>query len=460
MGQNNTQHSLHNPQLVAWLVVSISFILFCVMCAAGTLGTYWFFFESPSVLTARLTVSQGTITLFYPDLTSETVNDPAANPKILVPNTTLKIIDSNSQGYVTFEDNYSKQIIGTIFLVGNGSFRLAEATRPRFEWSRSQYTILLTNVMGHLMVDIPSQFSRPLLMNVQAASGAARLGDKGSYIIDAADQAFRLYAKSGTGLLVAPSFEARQIEAGNEGLLSHDDPQVTVQRYPFENLITDEIRRVDPAATTIDSFGDGDIQIPGLPPPWGCSNPTPDDQNEPEASWSRAQMDQRIVLHMYRGERTNKLLSHAETGCEMYFDRQPYGVDVTKYTSLRIRLRMKIDDQNVTTCGILGSECPVMLLLDYWTAADDPQGKEPARVWRQGFYSRRPMGDTYIEVCDTCKHVHEQINLNTWYVYESSDLLKDFPADQKPVLLKRIRVYSSGHEFDVALSDLELLAGQ
>jgi hypothetical protein len=455
MTQNNRRFLVNNPQTVAWLVVSLSFVLFCVVCAASTFGAYWFFFESTNTLTASLTVSQGSISITYPDLTSETFNDVVDNPSVLRSNPTLRIIDTNSQGYLTFEDNYSKQIIATVFLGGNSTVRLAAATRPRFEWGRGAYTILLTGTVGRFTVDIPPGFSRPLVLNLQAAAGAARLSEQGTYLVDAADQSFKLHSRSGTGLLVAPTYEARQVEAGSEGTVNGESQQVKIQRYPFDNLIVDEIHRVDPSATLIDSFGDGDLNSPGLPAPWGCNNSPPEDQNEPEGSWKREQMDQRVVLHMYRGERSSKLVSHAETGCEMWFTTP--GLDVSGYKSLRIRLRMKVQFQDVTTCGIRGSECPVMLLLTYMAPKDRP-GEE--RVWRQGFYSVRPPDDTNLQTCDTCVHFHEQINLNSWYIYESVDFLKEFPDDKKPASLLRIRVYTSGHEFDVALSDLDLLAGR
>ena len=98
------------------------------------------------------------------------------------------------------------------------------------------------------------------------------------------------------------------------------------------------------------------------------------------------------------------------------------------------------------------------MLLVVYLPADDPHGQE--RVWRQGFYSDRPPEDSNPQTCDTCKHVHEQINPNAWYIYESSDLLKEFPEEQKPVSIVRIRVYSSGHQYDVSLSELALLGGR
>jgi hypothetical protein len=458
MDRNNKPRWFHQPQTVAWLVVTSSFVLFCVICAAGTAGAYWFLFESPANLTTHLTVSQGTVTILYPDGISDVISDPAANPKVLqIPNT-IKITDNTSQAYITFEDNYSKQVIASVFLIGNGSFKLSEASRPRFEWSKRQYTILMTNSMGHFAVDIPSQVSRPLVLNLQSAAGAARFSERGSYSVDALEQSIKLYSQSGRGLLVTPSFEARQIEAGMDGTLSRDNADVLIQPYPFQNLIVEEIRRVDPSSAATDSFGDDDVaKNPRLPSPWACANSVAAvAQNEPEGTWQRTPIGNQVGLLMARGDKISRLAGHAETGCELWFEA-PYGLNVANYNTLRVHLRMNIRYQDVRTCGIRGSECPVMLLVDY-LPKDDPQGQ--VRVWRQGFYSERRPDDSDPQTCDTCIHVHEQINENTWYIYESSDLLKEFPEEQKPVSIVTIRVYSSGHQYDVSLAELALLGGR
>src|SRR5689334_20370085 len=133
---------MRNPQTTAWVVVLISFALFCVLCATSTFGAYWFFFESGVPLTVRLTVSRGAVTVNRPDL-SYIVNT-ASSKNFIAANSTLQT-DANSQAYLTFEDSYSGQLVGTVFLLENSNITFTEATRPRFEWSRQSDVVVLSD---------------------------------------------------------------------------------------------------------------------------------------------------------------------------------------------------------------------------------------------------------------------------------------------------------------------------
>jgi hypothetical protein len=130
---------------------------------------------------------------------------------------------------------------------------------------------------------------------------------------------------------------------------------------------------------------------------------------------------------------------------------------LSKYTSLSVQIKMKLHFQDVTTCGIRGSECPVMVRLDYDFL--DAQNRLQAQVWYQGFYADRPPSDNNIQRCDNCPSVHEQISKDAWYLYDSGDLLKQLPSNETPVALNSITIYSSGHQYDVAIGDLAVLAG-
>jgi hypothetical protein len=510
MGERDTRLLRLSPQTIAWVVVLTSFVIFCIVCAAGTFGAYWFFFQSPTGLTVHLTVSRGAITVTLSDGTSTAIGDHADN---LSSNAAFQTA-SNAEGYLTFEDPYSKQTIAAVFLMPNSSVRLSEATRPRFEWSQRSYVVLLNNAAGQFAVDIPSDVTRAIVLTVQPGSetGAVRLDQGGSYTLEAFEQYVKLHTEAGKGLLYAVSSRGWQVEAGMEGTLTRGEQEADIHPYPYQNIIVEDIHNTDQSASVLNSFGndDGDTRLPSS---WACANQV-QDQNEPTGTWSRERVDQRVALHMSRLSQPGKLISHAETGCEFWFKAQdtgdltagpapaspstatptpvptaleateqamaaataaagesgttvplgavansddetnPVGWDVTGYKSLSIRMKMKINFQDVNTCGFQGTECPVMILVDYY-AANDPQ----VRVWRQGFYAVRPPDDTSLQRCDTCPHDHEQINPGSWYIYNSNDLFQEFLADKKPVSIVRIRVYSSGHQYDVVLADLAVLGG-
>src|SRR5260221_6904816 len=143
---------LGHPQTVAWTVVILSFAVFCVSCAAATYVAYWFFFHSPISLTTRVVSSRGNVTIDPRDGTeSYFVNSADSAKSFISPNTSLVTEDANSQGYISFKDNYSGRVVAKEVLLGsNSSLVFDEATRPRFEWSRQGYTIILKEAIGHL----------------------------------------------------------------------------------------------------------------------------------------------------------------------------------------------------------------------------------------------------------------------------------------------------------------------
>jgi hypothetical protein len=569
MGERNARLLKLSPQKVAWIVLLTSFVIFCTVCAAGTFGAYWFFFQSSTSMTIRLTVSRGTVTMTLSDGTNTAIDKSAEN---LSANASYQTA-SNAEGYLTFEDPYSNQTIATVFLMPNSNTRLVEATRPRFEWSQRSYLVSLNDASGQFAVELPPESSRTIVLTIRPTSeiGTARFDESGSYMLDAFDQYLKLYTEKGLGLLYAASGHGWQVAAGMEGTLAEPEarihmtetanptltatlargesdrmtqtaafstlvatlargePEASIRPYPYQNIIVEDIN-TDQSPPVTNSFGNDDETR--LPSGWACANPVVD-QNEPAGSWSRALVDQRMTLRMSRLSQSGQLISHAETGCEFWFKSQtganaaiqstpgpaptatatavptavsataqvtqqatavaaataqvteqptaaatpgespaeatfgpmtgssPAGWNVTGYKSLSIRLKMKINFQNVNTCGVQGTECPVMILVEYCPPNDlRCTGDDPVvQVWRQGFYAVRPPDDTSLQRCDTCPHDHEQINLGAWYIYNSNDLFREFLEERKPVSIVRIRVYSSGHEYDVMLADLAVLGG-
>ena len=61
--------------------------------------------------------------------------------------------------------------------------------------------------------------------------------------------------------------------------------------------------------------------------------------------------------------------------------------------------------------------------------------------------------------CDTCAQDHEQLNKDTWYTYTSGNLLQILPEGQRPVAVYSVKFYASGHEYDVLLGEVALMAG-
>jgi hypothetical protein len=187
----------------------------------------------------------------------------------------------------------------------------------------------------------------------------------------------------------------------------------------------------------------------GVPSAWGCFNAANDNVL---GVFGLVTEDGRPSLHYARGGGS---VAHGETGCSLAFtsDGRP-GVDVSPYSYISFEVTFKIQNQSLSGCGQDGSECPMMLQLDYI-----PVGQQEAVRWHHGFYvwNSQP---TFPPRCLTCTEEHEVVNGGAWYTYRSENLLALIPPVNHPDRLLALRVYSSGHEYDVYVNETSLYASE
>lgn len=429
-------------QTAAWVILITSFLLFCTLCTAGTLGVYWFFFESLTDMDVRITVSRGRT-----DLTSLAGSMAAGNPQSeLALNTTLAV-DSSSQSYLTFRDTYSGQPIAAVYALQDSTITFNEGSRPRFEWSRKPYSIRLSNAAGRFVVYVPPRSGRTLAISLQSPLGEARFSQSGRYMVNVTEQGMELTTYEGVGELRAPNGKANGVPANQLAILAKDQkgqPEITLRPYTTTMLNA--------------GLGGSDVETnSALPIGWVCTS-FANKQNEPQGVFRRELDEQRVTLHM---SRSGPNLDHAETSCDHPFGEADTGLDITNYTWLSVRAEMRINAQDVTTCGVQGSECPIMLELKYVNdAIRDANGNLIPQFWRHGFYADRPFNDGNPLTCDTCLQDHEKITLKSWYIYDSGNLLTLLPQGRRPQKIVQLRIYSSGHAYDIDLAEIAVLAGK
>jgi hypothetical protein len=429
-------YNLPNPQLAAWLVLLASFAMFCGLCLGGALAARWFLFDSMRELEMRLDVGRGRV-----DWRAADGNSTATTRRALLSARSALETDSLSQGILTFADTESgTPILAEIYLLQDSRLTLTLAEKPRFSWSNNGYTLQLDDLSGRFVVQTyPS--NRPMLLSLRGSGAQIQITEAGRYRIEADSGLLRLVAQQGEASLLGADSAPMLITAGQ--IATALDGQLGAPS-PFDNEILNA------------GFGNlNDIENnPALPFGWACTSQA-NQQEEPQGEIARNLYDERLVLRM---KRIGQGLDHAEGSCTYTFGTLP-GVpkEVSEGTSLMLRAKLKIFYQDVTTCGVQGSECPVMLELEYM-AKDTPP--DQTLFWRHGFYAIRPAVDNNPLSCDTCLQDHEKISLDTWYLYESGDLFKLLPENKRPVKLLRLRVYASGHAYDALVSDLQVLLGR
>jgi hypothetical protein len=157
-----------------------------------------------------------------------------------------------------------------------------------------------------------------------------------------------------------------------------------------------------------------------------------------------------MALRLLRGDGA---ISHGETRCLQSLGTGMGGLDVSGYNSVSIRATFRIESQTLSACGIDGSECPLMLRMDYI-----PAGGGDAVSWFHGFYAFVDPNRLFPQSCLSCNEQHERVTPDTWYTYESHNLFEIFAPEAQPKSILNLRFYASGHQYDVYVNEVMLLA--
>ncbi len=427
-----------NPQRLAWLTILGGLVLFIMLCIGTAALVRWIVFESPTQLNVTVHVGKGTVGLLEPESADEKAVRSSAP---LNPGERLST-DNLSQGYLAFSDPYSGDIVATITLRGDSRATLRRANRPRFSLNDNPYEIRLGDVIGGLEVWVSDGLERPIDLEIQTALGTAQITQKGNILLQVTPDRFSVVA--GAGKTTVTHFNGDQVRLvkATTGIVRQDTPTITVRQGPIDLL---------PYST----FGTA------WPKEWICAHqPDPGYPNAPGGDFDYGVADGRSMIHIWRAHSGP---TPAKTGCYQELGERsgesdtrsnaaPLGLDITQYTEVHLRVTIQVHHQSLSGCGIAGSECPVMLRMDYLDQYGNP------RMWYHGFYAEYRPNENGRRTCASCWEPHEQINKDAWYTYESSDLLNDWPENLRPGAIQRIEFYASGHEYDVMLNEVALIA--
>ena len=402
--------------------------VFCLACTGTVFFARWLVFDSPVGMDVELQVGRGTVSLAEPDATDE----KAVRGTAPVGNNDRISTDGDSQGYMAFYDPYSGKIIATATLHGNSLVTLDRANRPRFGLSDNDYSIKLKAVSGTLDLWVRDDMDRGVDIWVEAPLGSTHITESGYFYLTSTPDDLRLYAEQGRATLINREGQAHLISAGATGTLNVETAGVELGPTPV-TLVLDG----------------GFDESKEWPVGWSCtplsSESSPD---APSADYGFTETDGRSSIFIRRMQPDP---GHGQSGCIQYLADPVAGLDVNEYESVHWRVTMKIHHQSLSACGLEGSECPVMLHMLY----RDADGNE--YEWHHGFYVELRPNEGRTR-CSSCLEEHEQIHKDAWYTYESGNLFTDLPEDRRPSSIVYIEFYSSGHQYDIVLDEVTLIA--
>jgi hypothetical protein len=427
-----------DPQRMAWGVLLLGFAVFCVVCIVTGLGLHWFLFESVVPLTSRLEVGRGTAGII---LLADPVEQVARSQFDLSGSigTTIST-DAQSQAMVSFRD--SGTLVSSVTLRSNSSFVLREAVSPRFLWSTVGSYTVLDNFTGEVDVFVADDYERAFLLNIRTPQNhQIYFNQGGRYTVSASNSQVQVVNYDGQAILaVRGSSEGISISPGSQGIISADDSHV-VALLPYSDLLA-----VAAFPQSSDVNG-GSEPPPDISNTWICSNGETDN---PRGDYAIEEMDGRAALRLIRGDGLTD--SHGDTRCIKWFGQGGQNVEDAGFLELQVNFRIMA--QNLAACGFEGSECPLMLRMDYIDRNNQP------RRWIHGFFTRSDPQQNYPLRCNSCTLDHEFVSAGYWYTYKTGNLVTLFPDDQKIRSILNIQFYASGHHYDVYVSDVVFFVGQ
>lgn len=429
---------MKDPARLAWTVLLTALLLFCILTTSTFLIARWFLFDSTTPMTAILSVSRSTVGV------RESIGDAAEEvergSRYLADGVRLTT-DSTSQGVISFTDLYTHETIATIVIHRESSLVLHHFDQPRFNFSSGWYNLLISEFAGNIDIDIAPDLDRGIILDVEAPPGRLSMTGSGRYRLTRQGQELSLLNRAGEAYIVTAQTPAYVIPEGMEGRTT-DEGGITITRTIVD--ILDDI--------SFDTFNPAN---PELSSAWRCYT-LEDDPASSEGIYRREELTSgQPIMHIVRVESPGQPANnHAETGCRQYLNTisEPLPVADISYLELRATMLINEPPQTLSTCGVAGSECPVMLEVNYI----DQLGR--TQHWIQGFYTRYDAARGYPLSCDTCTVNHERINKDTWYTYSSGNLLQLIPESQRPVAIIDMHFYASGHEYEVQLREVALLA--
>lgn len=414
--------------------------IFLLICGGAAAFTRWLLFESPTQLSVTLQVGQGTVGLAKLDNMSD---EKAERTTAQIGHNDRLSTDNNSQGFLTFADPYSGEVLASITIRNNSAITLESATRPRFNMSENSYAIRLTGAAGRLEVRVNANLDRELRLDIESPLGLTRISASGNYLIESNPAYLQVMARSGSAILIDQSGFAQHIAASAQATIYQGNNEITVSDAPVE-LLPNSTFEMSPNST-IESVNNAD-----WPYRWSCYTESDDpEKHNRQGTFQFPLVDGRRAIHI---ERLEIDPGPGRTGCKQVLAGRD-GLNVLQYDDLRLRVTMQVNYQKLSACGAAGSECPVMLHIRY----KDRDGNN--LEWYHGFYAEYEpnVGRT---ICDSCLIPHDWINKNAWFTYESGNLFTDLPVERRPGSIVEVEFYASGHEYDVMLNEVSLIAYQ
>jgi len=415
-----------NSERLAWAVLLISFFI-CVGLAVGIpLAVRWYLLYSYTGQLVTLDVQEGTLLYTCPG--ADTPAGAVARQQDLCQGREGTQISTgpSDQGLLSIYPRTSPTLtLATVQLYRGTRIQMLHVRAPRFSLSSEPHRVVMRTESGRVRVYIPPQLASRVLLQIFTPQALVQM-TTGSTYVEVDNQQSQVIVREGEALVVAL--------ANNTGMPVNRDQRAVV---PTGSGLSE----IKPAERNL--IADSDFGQP-LGAVWKPYTSDPEIDGESRGAATNAMAERGPVVDLSRIG-----TGHAETGIIQDVNR-----DIRDFSSLQLRLVLRVLQQDVPVCGSQGTECPVMVRIDY---VDEGGG---LRSWLQGFYYLPDLNPKpNPEFCVTCnpRNPHIRTSSGVWYSFDSPNLVPALSEQGPvPVTLKSVQIYASGHTYQSQVAEIEL----
>jgi hypothetical protein len=399
-----------NPERIAWTVLSFAFITFCALIIGIPLGFRSFLLNATITQDTQMQVIEGTVLVRKANgnapigVTKEVTLSPG--DEVITDATSWATLDLYDRSHAT--------------IYSNTDVELTHLLSPRFGLSDHPDQIDLNLTGGLIRLGVALKEERPTEFRVVTPHTVVYL-DEGSYRIRVNNEGTEVTVDRGQAI-VGQDGSRVAIPQGTRSM-------VDLGGTPCDPL---------PAAKNLIDNGDFSQLLSTAwltPTEVLAASVAPPTVEVVEDSG-------RMAVRLSRREQDEG--KHTQVGIEQRLD-----YDVRDFVSLEVSLDVKLSFQSLSGGGMLSSEFPVIVRLDY----KDRWGND--QFWTHGFYYQNQAGYD-IALNRWGQPLGEQIPRSVWYPYESGNLLEQL-GESGPAHITGLEVYASGWNYDSLVAEIQLI---
>ncbi len=402
----------HNPQRLAWSVLIAAFFLLVALAIGIPVGVRWYVNQATVARTASVEAIVPTIVVELPGLSTDVAVTARRDN---IPEGASIQTDRTSQGILTlFEDADGEIVLGTVQLFASTRVELVEMRTPRFASSSAGVRIVLEVKSGTARIAATPSGHFPLQFEVRTPQGILLFSDA-SVLVEAGNEETEVSVRYGEVVVQGGGVSIQVAQRQRTSLRLGQPPTL-------------------PVAATKDLIVNGNFTEP-LSTGWQVDiERLSEDVEEGTATVVRSGGRPAVMF-----DRMGTDGEHTAVGIVQKIDK-----DARDFVSLKLRMDVRLIYQSLSGGGLQSSEFPVMVRLDYIDINGNPQH------WVRGFYYRNPDNLPVL-------YYGIQIPHETWYPYESDNLLEEL-ADARPARIISVKVYASGWNYQSMVAEVGLIA--